>query len=455
MPPVPLATHSYRARSLPLSAQRLVNLYPEAAPREAANVVGLFGAPGLKPFGTAGSGPTRGLHRMKGVLYMVSGRALYSVASNGTGTLIGAIPGSGPVDMDDNGTQLVIVTDPDAYVYNRTTGVLAQITDPDFPGASTCAFLDSYIVFSRPGTGRFFISALGDATAFDALDFATAEASPDDIVSVFVEKRQLFLLGEFTTEVWFNSGASPFPIERLPGGVIERGCLAPLSPVKEDNSLFWLGHDGVIWRADGLVPTRISTHPIEKAISGFADKSVRAFTYALEGHVNLVFRFAEKTFVHDITTGRWHERETYPGQTWDACCGVRAYGKQLAGSASSGNLYQLDLDTHAENGTTLQRIMTFPPIGDGERDRIMSRFQVDFEMGVGVTSGQGADPQAMLRFSDDGGRTWSNEIWRSIGKIGETDHRAEWRRLGQFRRRVMEVTVADPVKFAVVNAYAA
>ena len=65
------------------------------------------------------------------------------------------------------------------------------------------------------------------------------------------------------------------------------------------------------------------------------------------------------------------------------------------------------------------------------------------------------DPQVMLRWSDDGGHTWSNEHWRSMGKAGEWSYRVFWRRLGmteKLRDRVYEVSGTDPIKLAIMGA---
>ncbi|MGI9484341.1 MAG: hypothetical protein ACR2RF_00345 [Geminicoccaceae bacterium] len=428
-------------------------MYAEQAPDNAANVIALESDPGLKLFATAGNGPIRGIHVLAGIPYVVSGTEFYSLSSTGTATKIGGtIPGSNAVCMTANQTQIAIVTNPDAYVFTVGTG-LGQITDADFPGASSCTFMDEYGIFSRPDTGQFFISALADMTTYDALDVATAEGAPDDLVAVIAEKRQLILLGEHTGEVWFNSGDATFPFERLPNGFFERGLQSFLAVTKEDNSVFWLGDDGLIYRLEGLTPIRISTHAVEEAIRGYSDKTARAFTYTFGGHKFIVFRFATATWIYDAATDRWHERETYPNKTWVGCCSAMAYGKYLVGDNDNGNIYELDGETYQDNGKTILRLFTFPPVGNGETPQSMGAFEVEFEAGVGLTSGQGSDPQAMLRFSDDGGRTWSNQLTRDIGKIGEYENRAVWNGMGQFRRRVHEVSVSDPVKVAVIDAY--
>ena len=86
----------------------------------------------------------------------------------------------------------------------------------------------------------------------------------------------------------------------------------------------------------------------------------------------------------------------------------------------------------------------------------MPHLYLDFATGVGLTTGQGSDPQVMLRWSDDGGDTWSNEHWRSLGKTGAKKTRVHWNRLGQFgdKGRIFELTKSDPVEFSLLGAHA-
>ncbi len=453
MPRIPLPSDAYQAAAPRLSNQRLVNLFPEAAPPGAANEFWLRSVPGLKRFATLGDGPVRGGHLLGGRPYFVSGESLYRLDPDGSHKEIpGRIPGSDPVCMTANRTQLAIVAKPDGFVYTAAAG-LAPISDPDWPGAGTCAFMDQYGIFTVPDTGRFFVSDLADLSAYDALDIATAEAAPDNIVRVFVEKRQVFLFGETTTEVWFNAGDASFPFERLPGGIMERGILSPLAVARQDNTLFWLGEDGVVYRANGYTPQRVSQHGVEEAIRGYADKRARAFSYTLAGHRFVGFRFAAGTWVLDLATGRWHERQTYGAETFEAAATVFAYGRPLIGDTRNGRIYAIDPGSYDDDGAVLRRSARFPPIGDGETPRTLAALEIEFEAGVGATGGQGSDPQAMLRWSDDGGRTWSNERWRSIGAKGRYGRRAVWNGLGRFRRRVLELSLTDPVNLAIVDAY--
>lgn len=461
--PVGLGLQSYRHSSLPVSAQRCVNWFAEQAPAGASTQVALMPTPGLTLFATCGTEPVRGIHTAKGVLYAVSGQKLYGVASNGTVTERGTIPGAGSVRMADNGTQVVIVTPDDGsgYVYDIAAATVNKITDPDWRPAGSCAFLDQYVIFSELNSARFFISALGDATSYDALDFATAESAPDDMVTLTVDHREVWLFGSSTIEVWTDTGAAAFPFERVSTGIIERGCGAAGSVAKLDNSVFWLGEDGAVYRAEGYTPLRISTHAIEDAIAKYASfADAEAFAHNDRGHPFYVITFpsAGATWVYDVATGLWHERHSGTDPEcqgrWRASCYARAYGKHIVGDFEMGKLYRLDPDGYTENGAVVRRVSDTPYIEDDGKRLMVHGFDLTMDVGDAISTGQGSDPLVMLQWSDDGGRTWSNELWRTMGRIGAYETRTRWFRLGQTRKRIFRIAVAEPVKAVVLKAYA-
>lgn len=445
---IPFATMSAAGRSRALTAERLVNLYAETAPDRALGPVILRSAPGLSHFATFGKGPIRALHVMGGVLYAVSGAELYQIGSDDAATLLGPLPGAGPVQTADNGQQLVLVNDAgDGYVWDGVT--LAQIADPDFAPAGSCTFLNHYIVFGKKGSGRFFISGLLDAGAYDALDFATAEARPDMIVQVFAHNNAVWLFGELTTEIWWNSGAGGFPFERVSGGIIEIGCVAN-SVAAVDSSLYWLGDDGIVYRANGFQPQRVSTHAIEHSL--VERTNPRAWAYKDEGHAFYVLGFDQGAVVYDAATGLWHERESFTAGRWRADTYARAYGRHLVGDFLLGRIYEMSLETHSDGGKALQRRAISPPVHADGAPVFLASLQVAFEQGVGLTDGQGSDPHVVLDWSDDGGRSWSSERWAAIGRIGEYHRRAVWRRLGRFRSRSFRLTYSEPTPFAIHGA---
>ena len=303
---VQFATQSYRAASLPVSAQRCVNFFAERQPPDAKTPVALYGCPGLVTTITIGTGPIRGMHVMGGVLYVVSGGRLYSVTSTWAATDIGGnISGTGVVSMDDNGSQLMIVNGANGYLYSTSLGFIL-ITDADFNAAETVTFFDQRFVFDEKGTNRFFISASLDGTSYDAAQVSSAEARPDNVVAVVLNQQVLYVFGTRSTETWQDVGAANFPFERVPGGVIERGLAAAHCTAKEDNTIFFLGDDRVFYRMDGLTPKRVSTHAIEGAWRDYGTVSdAFAFAHSFGGHkfVTVTFPTENATWVYDISTG--------------------------------------------------------------------------------------------------------------------------------------------------------
>lgn len=457
---------SYTARSRTADAQRTVNLYPEVIESQTGrSVAALYGTPGLALWATLAGGAVRGLLRFSQTLAVaVAGANVYTLTTAGAAALVGVISnGTFPVSMASNGSVVMLVGGGDGYFIDPAAGTLTRINDADFYGATRVDYLDGCFVWNRPGTGQFQISQLY-GTNIDGLDFATAEGAPDALVSLIVDHRELWLMGETSTEVWFNSGNADFPIERISGAFIEMGCAAAHSVAKLDNSVFWLAADdrgqGVVLRAVGYRPQRISTHAVEYAIGQMADISdAVAWTYQQEGHSFYVLSFPSggQTWVFDAAANEWHERAWRNPTTGAlgrhrAQCHMAFAGASIVGDWETGKLYRLDLDTFSDDGAPLPRIRRCQHLSADGALQFFHSLQIIMETGVGLGSGQGSDPQAMLRWSDDGGFTWSNELWVGLGRMGERRARALWRRLGKGRDRVFEVTITDPVKVAIVDA---
>ena len=500
----PILGSSYVARSVNAADNRLVNLFPEIVPEAGKEPAFLNRAPGLKLLNTVGNGPIRGLWAFSsddGVGFVVSGTQLYKINNAYAATLIGTVAGTGPVSLADNGTQLFIAANGPSYIYNNTTNAFGQITDPDFPGAVTVCYLDGYFVFNQPNSQKLWVTQLLDGTSIDPLDFASTEGSPDGLVAVASNFREVWAFGTNSIEVWYDSGATDFPLQRIQGAFNELGCAAPYSVAKMDNGLFWLGRDrrgqGIVYRANGYTGVRISTHAVEWQIQQYADMSdAIAYTYQQDGHsfYVLVFPSANTTWVYDAATQAWHERAGFTDGNFTrhrSNCQMAFNNKIVVGDFENGNIYAFDLDDFSDNGSIQKWLRTWRALPTGQNNlkrTTQHMMQLDCESGVGLngfvipetiyletelgdyliaenndfliadqetTATQGADPQVMLRWSDDGGHTWSNEHWASMGKIGQYYKRVIWRRLGmttKLRDRVYEISATDPVKIAIMGA---
>jgi len=287
-------------------------------------------------------------------------------------------------------------------------------------------------------------------------------------VGIIADHRQLWVFGTDSVEVWYNAGSADFPLERIQGAFNEIGCVSAYSIAKLDNGLFWLGTDargqGIVYRANGYTGTRVSTHAIEYAIAQYGNISdAIAYTYQQEGHAFYVLTFpsGNATWVYDVSTQAWHERAGFDAGQFmrhRSNCQCNFGGNIIVGDFENGNLYRFDLDVYADNGGVQKWLRSWRALPPGENNfkrTAHHTLQLNAETGVGLNTGQGSDPQVMLRWSDDGGHTWSNEHWASMGQIGQYGYRTFWRRLGmtlKLRDRVYEVSGTDPVKIAITGA---
>lgn len=457
------ASNAYRLKSLPASAQRCLNFYAEKEPPDAKSQVVMFGAPGLQARGTAGYGPIRGLHVMNNVLYAVSGNSLYSINNLFNATLLGSgIAGDSVVAMADNGFQVCIVNGISGYIYDTDTSTFSQITSANFYPANTVTYFDGYFIFDRIGTNFFFWSAINDGLSYDSLDFASATVDSDFVIGVLNQQQNLLIFGQKTIETWYDTGNNDAPFQRYNGATVERGCAAPLSIIKEDNSVFFLGNDRIAYRLDLPLPKRISTPAIEQEWQTYSTVSdCFVFKVTFDGHKFLFWTFqsANATWVYDIETSLWHERMSFATNgsslgRWRGNCSEVFNNETIIGDAFGNQIGALSSYVYTEYGSQIIGQLISSPIHNDRLRNFMSVFELDCEVGVGTTTGQGSDPQIMLDWSDDGGRTFKTlQIWKSLGRIGEYLTRLRWTRLGQFRQRILRVTVSDPVRRTIIAAH--
>jgi hypothetical protein len=461
---------SYLTRSPNQDSQRCVNLYLEASESGTSKAKAmLLGTPGLSRWCTLpAAGGVRGLYTASGGrCFAVCGQTLYELLVSGTsvarGTLVST---SGVVSMADNGRQLLLVDGTAAgYLLTFLTNAYAAISSAAFYGADRVAFFDGYFVLNRPGTAQVYISGLYDGATYTGLEFATAESSPDLLLSLEVERRELLLLGSRSGEVWFDAGTTDFPLAPIQGTAFPYGCAAVHS-LRAMGQFYWLGQDkdgaGMVMRLTGYQPERISTHALEFALQGYAriDDAI-GWTYQEEGHsfYALTFPTGNATWVYDAATKLWHERADLDASTGlfkrhRAQHHAFAFGTHLVAGEDDGRIYVQDLDIFSNDGDPLVRRRTAPHLHNDRKLLYHSVFELDLQAGVGLDGGAvpGTDPQLALRWSDDGGQTWSTAHTTSAGPQGAYRQRALWRRLGRSRQRAYEVTCSDPVRVAWLAA---
>ncbi len=356
-----------------------------------------------------------------------------------------------------------------AFTGSGFTGTLDNVVVKDTAfglpvSVGTIAFLDSYFIVNQNDTGKFYISGVNDGTSWAALDFASAESSPDKLKRVIQAVGQLWLQGDDSTEIWTNTGASSFPFQRISGAKMTVGILAPATSIEVDNSLLWVGStregSGIVYRAQGFTPIRISTTPIELLIAKATDPAnMRSFTYQQAGHLFYVITGGglETSLVYDLTTKLWHERAYMNSEgnfeTHLGCCAMRAFDKILVGDKNVGNLYVLDQETYSDNESPLVSERVYTHLSDEDKRIRYNKLVIFLESGIGLQSGQGSDPVIDLQLSKDGARTWSDIFTASMGKVGEYKTKVAFRRLGVAEQMTFKIRITDPVKRILIGSY--
>lgn len=467
---VALTSGAYSARSIIANAQRCVNLYPETNPNETQPPVPVthYPTPGMVKVFQPTVAKVRGLYRATtGAFFVASGTNVYFINFDFSQTLCGIIKaGNSQVAMMDNGIYMVLVDGTvDGYWLRLGSTVLTKIVDAAFYGATYVQYLDGYFIFNRPNTNQFYLSPpyWDGQTPMDPLDIASKTGGPDNIIGIAVVHRDIWLVGQLTTEVWYNAGGADFPFERQPGVFMDHGMLLGYSLCIADESILWLGRDRqgqcIVFKSEQYAAVRISTHPIEEEFQTYAvTNDAIGFTYQQQGHTFYVLTFptADKTWVYDMATGQWHER------TWTdengvehrirANCCAPGFNKMWVGDWENGKVYHLEPDVFTDDGDPIVRRRGFPHLVNDSKRVSYKSFIADMEVGnVPVQPGPGA--QLMLRYSDTRGASWSNAITLPLGGTGAYYRSLIVRRLGMARDRVFELFWSAPYKTALNGAW--
>lgn len=461
---------SYQSQTFTAGRERLVNLYLERveSPGGAAKMT-LCPVPGVEKIVATNATGGRAHEFYDGREFVVIGTAFAEVDEDGTITSHGTVAiDANPATISWNGPgggELLITSGGNGYLFTLATNTLSTIAN--LSGKATMGdMIDGYFLALDGDTGTLYSSELLDGTTWTTgVMFAQRSAQPDPWVAFKVKDRQIYLLGSRTGEVWYNAGTSPFPFAPNPSGGMRYGTAAPFSLRLADDSLLWLGQNaeghGMVCRATNLTPEVVSTYPVQYAISGYATVSdAYGDAYSEGGHTFYILTFpgADQTWVYDLQIQQWHERGSWVQDATDYSAfqlrsHASAFGEHRWLHASGNGVYRhlntlaVDVDDYP-----LRRERIGPTLEKENQRLFFSGFELFMDPGQGLTSGQGSDPQVMLRFSGDGGQTWSSERWRSAGKKGQYGRRARWERLGSARRGVVQVVMTDPIPWRISGA---
>lgn len=477
---LPFAQGFYVSESLPISAQECVNFYPNTPQTGTVTQQSLFGTPGLLEIEAVAENEfNRGFHVFNSIPYHVNGTTLYRLDrsfdafGNVSFTSVDVsggipLPGADRVVMADNGTsggEMCIVLPEgsnqfNAYIFDDVAITLVQISDIDFDGpVNGLVYIDGFFLFTKKQGNKFFISNLRQGLVYTATDFADAEVDPDPIRAPFALENELFIFGSETVEPFQNIGGAGFPFVRIEGGVRQKGIDSPDTLQEMNGAMVWVGstsnEQSAIWISNGGVPEKLSTTAIDNQLRTYTDTQISsafAVKYSQSGHLFVAFTFpGAETFVFDANEQRWHTRESISNDqpvTWRVNTIVEGYSELIVGDILSSKIGIIDKEIFFEYDEIIRRRFVLPPLDNGGNPFFTSSIEAVGESGVGLTTGTGSDPQVLMSFSDDGGRTFGETIPRSLGKLGEYTFRTIWNQLGRSaRERMFRFDVSDPIKW--------
>jgi hypothetical protein len=447
---IPCIGPSYHLDDRKAAVQTAINCYLEQIEGLGeTRVLTQVSAPGLASYLSLGA-EIRGQRNVEGRWFVVAGSTLYEIVAGVAVSRATLLTTTGNVGMAHGNTQLCIVDGPNGYVFNLQTNALAQITSPGWRGSYSASFIDGYFVFVDPDTDQFYLSAIDDASSLDALDFSSADAQPDNLVSALVLHRELILLGLYTTEIWVDSGAGLFPFVRYNSAQIDVGCVGLAACIVAADSVFWIGQtrtgSGIVYQMAGHSPSRVSTRAIEQMLAKSTDiGAATMWTYQVDGHefIGINAPGLSTTLVYDVAMQQWHERaEWFAG--WaplrvTSMCHVN--DGQYAGDAQ-GNLYRLDANVYMNGTDPLVRERTWPHMVKASMEPITFR-----ALELACTTGYGGN--VTLEISNDGGFNFGPMLIRSLGAVGRWMQKVRWLPLGTAHDRVFRIRCSDPVPFNI------
>lgn len=451
--PISLAGATGGHRSQQFGGGLTKNMYLD----EAEGRTGAFDFPGCKAFGTQG-GEDQGAHVMAGMLYRLAGRQLYSVSFEGVYTSLGTVTGGSRAIFADDGTNLFFTVDGELYQYNGTT--LSTVSQSVVSNPDAIAYINRQFIIAGDD-GLFATSDVADGSTYNALNFAEAESSPDGLIRPYVFNQLVYMFGERTTELWYNSGSGNPPFARQDTALVNVGIAGRTAVTNTDQHLYWVGDDRKVYQAVGA-SSRPITDPDWAGGPSVAYNLERLETvndcvashFVLEGQTFVLFYFSasDKSFLFSETRGYWVELD------WIGSAVAYVYNRNLVTDKNTGNVYELDPETYTDNGATRFRELVLPSLNGSMINHdgrvIVSHLRMNMQVGVGLETGQGSNPQVMCQFSPDGGHTYQAERFVEFGALGDYDKRVDFYDFASGYDVRPRLRCSDPVFWSVFDGFA-
>jgi hypothetical protein len=420
--------------------------------------------PGLISFKDTGTSlPVDGLYwwdEQHCALAVSNSRVWKITDSAGTMTEItgsSALLPSAPVTFATDGTKCAMANG--ANIVHTDLSTLTTMADVDAPTAVThVAYLDGYLLANSAGTAKFFFSSPTDMTAWNALDFASADGEPDRVVAMKTGFREVILLGRTSVEFWIDDGVTPFT--RLDGSVQSFGCSAPYSLAKVGNTWMWLDHERRLVTMQGRAVQAVST-PYDRVIQHYAsvDDAI-GYVVSVEGYPLYVLNFptAGQSLVYNYKTEKWSKwgywnttTGSYGRFRGNAYCYARDWNMHLVGDWANGLIYKFDRTAFTDNGNPIRTLVRTGHINYGlDVTKRSNRLRVKMKRGAGNSTV--SDPQVTMRRRVNNAAQWETERWASLGQVGQHEQTADWYRNGIYKTVQYEFVHSDDSDFILISA---
>ncbi len=449
------------------SRSDLINLYAHKEQSGAKDGLLLMNTEGIEAISDVpGDEEILGIYQFGGIVYAATGNSflrfdggadsasqlmISAATNNATWTKIADVSfPNGTVRFSDNGISIMMVGG-NGYAYTPQTGEFKNMdTEEGWYSADTVTFMDGYFIFNRSGTGQFFISKLY-STEINPIDWATGESAPDDTVAVSVIQRQLWLFGERTTEVWYDSGDADFPFMRIGGAVSDVGCASYKTVARLQKTLIWVGDDYRVYISNGYTPTSVSTPAVEKALKDSDPETLSGFVWYSAGHWFYALHIDDDlTMVFDGVTNLWHRRMSCNTDKWLITGADNLYITNDPIAWAGGTFYRMDINILTEDGEPIRREAVSLPVNKGVDHFILAKVSLDMDTGSEAFDVYG---KMILNTSKDSGMTWSTDNYAYAGGVGRYGRLPSWRRLGQFRDCILKIATTDPIPIRISGLF--
>lgn len=460
--PFPLAGPTYTNRSLPVSSQVTSNFYVEINEQANEKAV-LMPFWGLKLFST-GFGANRGMGRLNNELFTISANTLEKISSIGTRTSIGAIAGNERCSFDEDtvteaSKNLVIATgQTKPYAYDGITLTLG--TDVNLPNASTVTYINRRVVYDG-NDGDVVFANLDAPLTINSANIIIAEAKSDKTLAVFAYGQQVRAFGGKSIQPLYNTGSGNPPYAFVINATQEQVGIDAVHSIDANiRFAYYLGSDLNIYQLSGLSSKPIGNPAIGQAISKYS-KTDDAFGICLtidnQNFYLLSFPAGNETWLFSESSGLWTNLAFGSDGDQHLISDYQfIYGKHLVADRRNGNIYELDFDTHTDNGDTIHRRRDTISINGGTfgapgAEVFMSKLGLIIDPGNSLVT---EEANIVMQFSDDNGKSWSTELWSNVGEQGDYEFEIEWTELGSFKNRQFRFFMTDPIKWVLIRAYA-